>query len=104
MKMADTIAATHHERWDGTGYPLGLKGTEIPLSGRIVAIADVFDVLTWERPYKQPLPLEKAFAVIREGRGSLFDPDVVDAFFAIQDEIIAEFNWWKFIGSDADTK
>ncbi len=65
LKMAETIALTHHERWNGTGYPFGLKGEQIPLAGRIVAVADVFDALTWERPYKQPLPLDKAFAVIR---------------------------------------
>lgn len=98
LEMAEDIAATHHERWDGTGYPRGLKGTEIPLAGRIVAIADVFDVLTWERPYKQPVPLEKAFDIIREGRGTHFDPNVVEAFFAIRDEITDEFNWWKFMG------
>jgi len=98
LEMAKDIASTHHERWDGTGYPRGLKGTEIPLAGRIVAIADVFDVLTWERPYKQPVPLEKAYTIIREGKGTHFDPDVVDAFFGIQDEITSEFNWWKFLG------
>ena len=98
LEMAKDIASTHHERWNGTGYPRGLKETEIPLAGRVVAIADVFDVLTWERPYKQPVPLEEAFAIIREGRGTHFDPYVVDAFFGIQDEITLEFNWWKFLG------
>ncbi|MBI4284535.1 MAG: HD domain-containing protein [Chloroflexi bacterium] len=103
LKMAHTIAATHHEKWDGTGYPHGLKGEEIPFAGRIASIADVFDVLTWERPYKRPVPLEKAFATIKEGRGSHFDPAVVDAFFDIEEEITAEFNWWKFIGFDSDS-
>jgi putative two-component system response regulator len=98
FQMARDIAAAHHEKWDGSGYPSGLKGTAIPLAGRIVAVTDAFDVLTWERPYKRALPLEEAFAVIREGAGKAFDPDVVSAFFAIREEIIAEFNWWKFMG------
>ena len=89
IKMGESIARSHHEKWDGSGYPNGLKGTEIPLSSRIVAISDVFDALTSKRPYKEPFPVEKAFAMIRDGRGSHFDPEVVDAFFAIQDEILA---------------
>jgi len=89
IKLAEMIALTHHEKWDGSGYPKGLKGTKIPLAGRIVAIADVFDALTSKRPYKQPFSLEKSFGIITDGRGNHFDPDVVDAFFSIEDEILS---------------
>lgn len=89
IKLAEVIALTHHERWDGSGYPRGLKGAKIPLVGRITAIADVFDALTTQRPYKEPFSVEKSFAIIRESKGTHFDPDVVDAFFAVQDEILA---------------
>lgn len=99
--MAAAIALNHHEKWDGSGYPQGLKGTDIPLAGRIVALADVFDALTSERPYKDPFPLKKAFAIIKEGRGSHFDPELVNAFLAIEDEIKAELNWWKFMSANS---
>jgi putative two-component system response regulator len=89
IKLAEVIALTHHEKWDGTGYPRGLKGSKIPLVGRISAIADVFDALNSKRPYKDAYPVEESFRMIREGRGSHFDPDVVDAFFAIREEILA---------------
>lgn len=89
IKLAEIIALTHHERWDGTGYPRGLKGTQIPRAGRITAIADVFDAMTTRRSYKEPFSVEKSFAIIRESTGSHFDPDVVDAFFAIREEILA---------------
>ena len=89
IRLGETIAQSHHEKWDGSGYPNSLKGIEIPIAGRITAIADVFDALTSKRPYKEPFSVEKSLAIIREGRGSHFDPDVVDAFFAIQDEILA---------------
>lgn len=69
-------------------YPRHLKGPEIPLAGRISAIADVFDALTSRRPYKEPFSPEASLAIIREGRGCHFDPEVADAFFAIQDEIL----------------
>jgi Response regulator containing a CheY-like receiver domain and an HD-GYP domain len=82
------IALSHHEKWDGSGYPNNLKGTEIPIAGRITAIADVFDALTSKRPYKESFSVEKSLAIIKEGRGIHFDPAVVDAFFAIQDEIL----------------
>jgi putative two-component system response regulator len=82
LQRASTIAASHHERWDGSGYPHGLRGEEIALAGRIVAVADVFDALTHERPYKQAWPVEAALAEIRCGAGSQFDPAVVDAFLA----------------------
>jgi putative two-component system response regulator len=82
LSMASQIAMTHHERWDGTGYPLGLKGDQIPLEGRIVAVADVFDALSMQRPYKPAFPLERCFAILKEGRGTHFDPAVLDAFLA----------------------
>ena len=89
IRLGETIAQSHHEKWDGSGYPNGLKGTEIPIAGRITAIADVFDALTSKRRYKEPFSAEKSLAIIRARRGSHFDPDVTDAFFAIQDEILA---------------
>ncbi len=89
IKLAEVIALSHHEKWDGTGYPRGLKGAKIPLVGRITAIADVFDALNSKRPYKDPYPIEESFRLIWEGRGTHFDPDVVDAFFAVKDEIQA---------------
>lgn len=88
MRLAASIAQTHHERFDGTGYPLGLAGTDIPLEGRITAVADVFDALSAERPYKKAMPREKCFSILREGRGTHFDPDVLDAFFASTREIV----------------
>lgn len=88
IKLAENVALTHHEKWDGSGYPNGLKGSDIHLAGRITAIADVFDALTSKRPYKEPFSLEKSFSVIKDGQGNHFDPDVVDAFLAVQDEIL----------------
>ena len=89
IRLGETIAQYHHEKWDGSGYPNSVKGTDIPIAGRIAAIADVFDALMSRRPYKEPFSGEKSLTIIREGRGSHFDPDVVDAFFAIQNEILA---------------
>jgi len=83
LRLAEEIARTHHERWDGTGYPNGLQGEEIPVSGRLVAVADVFDALTHERPYKQAWPLDDAVAEILAGAGGHFDPAVVEAFSQI---------------------
>ena len=82
IQMAASIALNHHERWDGTGYPKGMMGESIPIEGRIVAIADVFDALTTRRPYKEPWPLEKTSAFLRENAGKHFDPAVVDIFTA----------------------
>ena len=90
IRLAEVIALTHHEKWNGSGYPEGLEGTKIPLAGRIVAIADdVFDALTSNRPYREALPTEKSLGMIKEGRGSHFDPDVVDAFFRVEEEILS---------------
>jgi len=80
LRLAEEIALTHHEWWDGSGYPAGLRGEAIPLSGRIVAIADVFDALTHARPYKRAWPLREALAEIRRFRERRFDPALVDAF------------------------
>jgi CHASE2 domain-containing sensor protein len=84
LYLAGEIAASHHEKWDGTGYPLGLAGENIPLSGRIMAIADVYDALISRRCYKLPMSHELAMGIIGEDRGKRFDPLVVDAFFAEQ--------------------
>lgn len=88
LEMASRIALTHHERWDGTGYPLGLAGEEIPLEGRITAVADVFDALSSKRPYKPAFPLDKCFQILREGCGNHFEPRIVDAFLEQRAEII----------------
>ncbi|SEG39328.1 HD domain-containing phosphohydrolase [Oceanospirillum linum] len=89
LTMARDIALTHHEKWDGTGYPNGLKGEEIPLVGRICAIADVFDALTSERPYKKAWSVDDALTLIRENRGTHFEPGLVDAFMSNLDAILA---------------
>ncbi len=86
LKVAKEIAYSHQERWDGTGYPEGLAGEAIPLSARLMAIADVYDALISRRVYKPPFTHEAAIAILTEGRGRHFDPDVVDAFIAIQDD------------------
>jgi len=83
IKMAEQIALTHHEKWDGSGYPQGLKGEEIPLVGRITAICDVFDALISERPYKQAWPKEMVISEMERGSGIHFDPFLVKAFFEI---------------------
>jgi putative two-component system response regulator len=80
LAMAHALAVTHHEKWDGSGYPNGLAGEEIPLVGRIVAIADVFDALTSARPYKEAWPLEKAVEYLEQQRGRHFEPRLVDLF------------------------
>jgi len=83
LRMAEEIAWTHHERWDGKGYPRGLKGEDIPLVGRVCAVCDVFDALTSERPYKKAWNFEVAVKEIRRMSGTSFDPRVVDAFISI---------------------
>lgn len=88
LKVAAEIAHTHHEKFDGSGYPRGLKGAQIPLFGRIVSVADVFDALTSERPYKKAWDWDSAIGLIREGAGTHFDPACVDAFLGNMDEIL----------------
>lgn len=87
LRVARIISLTHHERFDGTGYPQGLKGKEIPLFGRIVAVADVFDALTSRRPYKEPYGFDEAIELIKAESGKQFDPDVVKAFLKRRDKI-----------------
>jgi putative two-component system response regulator len=94
LKFAKEIAHTHQEKWDGSGYPNGLKEDEIPISGRLMAVADVYDALISKRVYKPPFPHEKAVSIIQEGRGTHFDPDMVDAFLELEDnfrQIALEF-------------
>ena len=88
LTMAARIALTHHERWDGTGYPLGLKGEDIPLEGRITAVADVFDALSSRRPYKPPYPVDRCFEIIVEESGTHFDPKIVSAFITQRERIV----------------
>ncbi len=88
LKVAAEIASSHHEKFDGSGYPRGLAGSDIPLFGRIVAVADVFDALTSERPYKKAWSIEQASELLREGAGSHFDPACVEAFFTDFDEVL----------------
>jgi putative two-component system response regulator len=84
LRYAREIAFTHQEKWDGSGYPQGLKGDEIPISGRLMALADVYDALISKRVYKPPFPHEKAVSIILEGKEIHFDPDMVDAFIALE--------------------
>ncbi len=89
LAMGRDIAYYHHEKWDGSGYPFGLAGEDIPLTARITALADVYDALSSRRPYKEPFSHEKSKAIILEGKGSHFDPDVVDAFLAREERFLA---------------
>ena len=86
IEMGKVIARSHHERWDGKGYPDGLKGEEIPLPARIMAIADVYDALSTKRVYKEIYPQEKCVKIITEGRGPQFDPYITDAFLKVADK------------------
>jgi len=107
IQIAQQIALSHHEKWNGLGYPKGLAGKSIPLVGRIVGLLDVFDALTSKRPYKDPYPLDVAFEIIKKERGKHFDPDIVDIFLdnikeikrikdeinTISDEEKSDFMW-----------
>jgi putative two-component system response regulator len=86
LEYAKIFATTHHEKWDGSGYPKGLKGEEIPLEGRLMAIADVYDALVSERPYKKAFAHEEAVNIISQGRGTHFDPVLDDVFLEVADE------------------
>ena len=88
LEVAQDIAGGHHEKWDGSGYPLGLAGDAIPLAARLMAVADVFDALMSRRPYKAALPLDQVLEIMREGRGRHFDPDILDALFDDLDEVV----------------
>ncbi|MDF3014575.1 MAG: rpfG 8 [Cellvibrio sp.] len=100
LKYAKEIAYSHQEKWDGSGYPEGLSGDDIPISARLMAVADVYDALISRRVYKAAMPHEKAVAIIKEGKGSHFDPDMVDAFLELEQEFkkIAA----TYLDSDAD--
>lgn len=100
LTLAKEIAYSHQEKWDGSGYPEGLSGDEIPLSGRIMAVADVYDALISRRVYKPAMPHEKAISIIVESKGTHFDPDMVDAFLEIADECKAIAD--RYLDSDAD--
>ncbi|MDT8370963.1 MAG: HD domain-containing protein, partial [Gammaproteobacteria bacterium] len=86
---ARAVAMSHHEKWDGSGYPNNIKGEEIPIEGRICAICDVFDALTSARPYKPAWPIEKALTVLREEKGRHFDPNLVALFESVLDDVLA---------------
>ena len=87
LKMAKEIALTHHERWDGSGYPQGLAGKEIPVVGQICGISDVFDALTSKRPYKEAWKIDKTYTAIEEGSGKQFNPELVECFNSIKDKL-----------------
>ena len=94
FNLAKEIAMCHHEKWDGSGYPSGLAGDAIPVSARVVAIADVFDALTSQRPYKEPWSLDKAFAYLQDCAGTHFDPQLVEVFIGLKDEIVEVQQRW----------
>ena len=87
LMEAKNLATYHHERWDGSGYPSGKAGEDIPLSARIMAVADVFDALVSKRSYKDPFPFDKAMDIIREGAGTQFDPQIAQIFMEAADEV-----------------
>ena len=95
LRTACDIAYTHHEKWDGSGYPRGLKGSEIPLSGQLMAVADVYDALIAKRVYKPAFTHEKALGIMAEGRGTHFNPDIFDAFTAIEPMVIEIANSYQ---------
>ncbi|MDD2727680.1 two-component system response regulator [Malikia sp.] len=100
LTLAKEIAYSHQEKWDGSGYPEGLQGEAIPVSARMMALADVYDALISRRVYKEGMPHEQAVALITEGRGRHFDPDMVDAFLLIQQEFRAIAQ--RYVDSDAE--
>ena len=100
LRFAKEIAYGHQEKWDGSGYPLGVRGDDIPISARLMAVADVYDALISRRVYKEPMPHDKAVSIIREGRGNHFDPDMVDAFLEIVDTFVAIAK--RFVDTDHD--
>ena len=102
LRVAKEIAYGHHEKWDGSGYPQGLVGEAIPLSARLMAVADVYDALISRRVYKEGMPHQQAAEIIAQGRDSHFDPDVVDAFFQIEQTFVAIAQ--RYLDSDQDLK
>ncbi len=104
LSLAAEIAYYHQEKWDCSGYPEGIGGDEIPISARLMAIADVYDALICRRVYKDPMPHEKTCAIIKEGWGSHFDPDVTDAFLEHADEFLAIAEHFKDTDEDIEAK
>jgi putative two-component system response regulator len=102
LQAGEVIALSHHEKWDGSGYPKGLAGENIPLWGRICAVADVFDALASKRPYKEAFSNEKSLEIMKEKRGTHFDPKLVDLFMGNLDEVFAIQG--KYRTSDSLTK
>ena len=102
LRLAAEIALTHHERWDGTGYPQGLKGEQIPLAGRIAAVADVFDALTSLRPYKRAWSVQHAFSYLYENAGTQFDPSCIAAFEAGREDVESIMSLMPDFHEDAD--
>lgn len=100
LRFAKEIAYTHQEKWDGSGYPLGIAGDDIPISGRLMAVADVYDALISRRVYKEGMPHQQAVEIIAKGRGNHFDPDMVDAFLSIADQFQAIAQ--QYVDSDAE--
>ena len=92
LKDSQDVVGSHHEKYDGTGYPAGLCGESIPLAARIFAITDVFDALTSRRPYKEPLSFDEAMQILDSGKGSHFDPALLDAFHAIARDLYDTFS------------
>ena len=90
--MAYNVARFHHEKWNGMGYPDKLAGDNIPLCSRIMAVADVCDAVSQKRCYREAMPLEECFAIIEKGRGTDFDPQIVDVFMDIKDKVMQEVN------------
>ena len=95
LEYAKIFAGTHHEKWDGSGYPRGLKGENIPILGRTMAVVDVYDALVSDRPYKSGFPHDKAVSIILEGKGSHFDPAVVELFDSVSDQFYDIAAQWK---------
>ena len=100
LSYAKEVAYSHQEKWNGSGYPEGLAGDAIPISARLMAVGDVYDALISRRPYKEPMPHNQAVQLIIDGRGTHFDPDIVDAFIALQDNFLAISQ--QYADSDAD--
>ena len=103
FKLAAEIALYHHERWDGTGYPEGLAGADIPESARIVALADVFDALSMRRPYKEPWPIERIMEHLRNGSGSHFDPEMADLFIQAMPQLLEIREAWERRSDEPET-
>lgn len=95
VRIAADMALAHHERWDGLGYPNGLRGNQIPVGARLMAVADVYDALVSRRPYKEPYPHEVAVQEVVNGKDTQFDPDVVEAFVSIADDLPQIYEQFK---------